>query len=102
MHFAVPLARADRIQTGIQSLIFMNGQDCSFVYQFGYIREYIYCGLIWKLFDVLISGFSIRNIEKLTDISILCIHEKDMGTFSPEFAQVRMLFFHTYRIHFIY
>ena len=33
-----PLARADRIQTGIQSVTFMKGQDFSFVYQFGYLR----------------------------------------------------------------
>ena len=38
MYLAVPLARADRIQTGIQSVIYMKGQDLSFVYQFGYLR----------------------------------------------------------------
>ena len=32
MYLAVPLARADRIQTGIQSVIYMKGQDFSFVY----------------------------------------------------------------------
>ena len=43
MYIAVPLARADRIQTGIQSVIsYMNGQDFSFVYQFGYLRTYTY------------------------------------------------------------
>ena len=36
MYLAVPHARADRTQTGIQSLIYM--EDFSFVYQFGYLR----------------------------------------------------------------
>ena len=37
MYLAVPFARADRIQTGIQCVIYMKGQDFSFVYQFGYL-----------------------------------------------------------------
>ena len=38
MHLAVTLACADRMQTGIQSVIYTKGQDFSFVYQFGYLR----------------------------------------------------------------
>ena len=38
MYLAVPLAHADKIQTSIQSVIYMKGQDFSFVYQFGYLR----------------------------------------------------------------
>ena len=81
MYSAVPLARADRIQTGIQSVIYMKGQDFSFVYQFGYLRTKAYCVFIWKLLDILISGCSRRNIVKQTDVSILWIYEKEMGTF---------------------
>ena len=36
MSLSVLLACADRVQTGIQSFIYMKGQDFSFVYQFGY------------------------------------------------------------------
>ena len=36
--YLFPLARADRIQTGIHSVIYMKGQDFRFVYQFGYLR----------------------------------------------------------------
>ena len=47
MYLAVPLARADRIQTGIQSVIYMKGQDlgtcdidilCFYLKAFGYFN----------------------------------------------------------------
>ena len=38
VYLAIPLACADRIQTDIQPVIYMGGQDFSFVYQFGHLR----------------------------------------------------------------
>ena len=49
MYLAVRLARADRIQTGIQSVIYIKGQDFSIVYQFGYYRH-IYIVLLFESF----------------------------------------------------
>ena len=71
MYLAVPLARADRIQTGIQSVIYMKGQDFSFVYQFGYLRTLECCVFYLKALDILISGCSRRNIVQQTDVNIL-------------------------------
>ena len=70
MYLAVLLARADRIETGIQSVIYMTGQDFSFVYQFGNLRKSTYCVFIWKLLDIFMSGWSRRNIVKQIDVSI--------------------------------
>ena len=46
MYLAVPVACEDRIQTGIQSVIYMNTQYFSFVYQFRYLRTYANCAFI--------------------------------------------------------
>ena len=50
VYLAAPLARADKLQTGIQSVIYMKGQDFSFVYQFGYLQTYTHCVFIQKFF----------------------------------------------------
>ena len=42
MYLTVPFARADRIQTGIKSVLYMNVQYIRFMYPFGYLRTYIY------------------------------------------------------------
>ena len=100
MYLTAPLARADRIQTGIQSVIYMKGQDFSFVYQFGYLRTETYCVFIWKFLDILISGCSRRNIVKQTDVSILWIHEKKWNFLVPDLHKLEGKFFHTYKMHF--
>ena len=70
IYLAAPLARADKIQTGIQSVIYMKGQDFSFVISLGIYRHIRIVFLFKSFSDILISGCSGRNIVKQTDVSI--------------------------------
>ena len=57
MYLAVPLVHADRIQTGIQSIIYINGKDFSFVYPFGHLQTYTY---YLKAFSLEIHNCSLK------------------------------------------
>ena len=72
MYLAVPLACADRIHIGIQSVIYMKGKDISFcVSVWVPVDIGILCFYLNIYLDILISGCSRRNIVKQTDVSIL-------------------------------
>ena len=107
IYLGAPLACTDRLRIGIQSVIYMNGQYFSFVYQFvyqfGYLRKNAYCVFIRNILAIQIPGCFRRNNMKQSDLSILCIMKKKKELlFCPEFAQVRRLVFYTYKMYFIY
>ena len=68
------------------------------MHQFGHIQTY--ASNVFVL-DILISGCCKGNIMKQTDVSTLCIHEKEKGIlFVPSLRKLDSKCFHTYKVYF--